>query len=421
MKKRVDHIIKDSFESNNLEKAPENIWGAIGNELDQSEVDSAVKNAFEMQSNKAPEAVWNNIQDQLDIDRVWIRISDHIFIKQRVSITQVAAMLLLLFVPFMLDRDPLFPFIDAGQKASVQQESVQGRNNEITQVSSIENLAVNQNASAVRTVNSIATNSHNSHNPESLTSGNSNAIVEENTNNLNDVKLSLLGLASIQESSKNSERLSFIPKPFNQRKLLGLTAGTVVALEQTRLMNNEARIGARKGSLIENKARLGASYGINLDYRFSSKYSLTGEYLIQSQINEAHNFYNKEGVYSEKEREVNLYRIGLMLSRHSRTRHHGVFHSSVGRIGGYVAGVKSDYTRVNGVITEVNSIYKRTDLGLRVEFAEQMYYRRLSIEAGLRANIGLFNMASQEGKIPPHLNYTQAISYGGHIRIGYSF
>ena len=126
-------------------------------------------------------------------------------------------------------------------------------------------------------------------------------------------------------------------------------------------------------------------------------------------------------MYSLKEREINSYKLALMLGWYTQPKLHGVSHSTVVKLGGYYSGVKSDYTMIDGAITDVNSIYKRNDSGLRLEVGKRLYVRSFVIDGGVRADYGLVNLTSTKSYIPSHLNFTRLVSGGAYLRIGYAF
>ena len=411
MKKDLNYIVRSSFENEGVEKAPNNFWDNISNELEQSEVDSIVKDSFEGQQDTAPEMVWERVQDQLDIDRVWIRIANKINIRRYGHLMRYVAVLLLLILPFNLD----FDVSDLTNAPSVIEATL---NNSI-EVS--DNLGVgNDIEDTNQEIPNLLGYQLNSASPAPSNSESNPVVdpVEVPVKNMTlDVNLATLPLASLNQTTLPEIQPLFTPKP---KRSLGLMLGGVASLDNTWILDNETRSGFDNESLVENEFTLGSSYGVFAEYQLKPRFSISAEYLFQSRSNQRLHFYD-HGVYSLKEREINSYKLALMLGWYTQPKLHGVSHSTVVKLGGYYSGVKSDYTMIDGAITDVNSIYKRNDSGLRLEVGKRLYVRSFVIDGGVRADYGLVNLTSTKSYIPSHLNFTRLVSGGAYLRIGYAF
>jgi hypothetical protein len=413
VKKDLNDIVHSAFEGEGAENAPNAIWSTISDELGKSKVDSAVKESFEAQYDKAPELVWERVQDQLDVDRVWTRIASKISIRKYGYLLRNVAILLILLLPFNLD----FDFIDSSIDSSDSNIENLGTSNELALISDKPNKkTVSKDHVVVKLIanepivhpSRIIIESHEPIKP-----------VEYTVDHLSmDAHMNTLPLVSIHQASDLELQSLFTPKP--KKRSLGLIVGGVASLENTWILDNETRSGFDNGSLVENEFSIGTSYGIFAEYQWKRRFSISGEYLFQSRSNQQTQIYDK-GKYMDKEREINSYKLALMLGWNTHPKFHGVSHSTVLRFGGYYSGVKSDYTSINHVITGVNSIYKRHDAGLRLELGKRIYLKSFIIEGGMKADYGMVNLASSKTIIPPHLNFTRLVSGGIYLKAAYAF
>ena len=413
MKKDLNHIVHSAFESEGAQNAPNSIWSTISDELRKSTVDSAVKESFEGQYDKAPEVIWERVQDQLDVDRVWTRIASKISIRKYGYLLRDVAILLILLLPFNLD----FDFIDSSIGSSDSNIENLGTSNELALISDKANKKdVSKDDVVVKLIANVpimhpSRRIIESHEPIKP--------VEHTVDHLSmDAHLNTLPLVSLHQASDLELQSLFTPKP--KKRSIGLMVGGVSSLENTWILDNATRSGFDNGSLVENEFSVGTSFGIFTEYQWKPRFSISGEYFFQSRSNQQTHIYDK-GKYVDKEREINSYKFALMLGWNTYPKFHGVSHSTVLRFGGYYTGIKSDYTRVNHVITSVNSIYKRHDAGLRLELGKRIYLKSFIIDGGIKAEYGMVNLASSKTVIPPHLNFTRLVSGGIYLKAAYAF
>ncbi|XOV67546.1 MAG: hypothetical protein ACFHU9_18180 [Fluviicola sp.] len=422
MKDDFKNIIQSAFENETSEKAPRDIWSAIGAELDQSKIDVAVKDSFEGKKGKkdaAPEFVWENVQDQLDIDRVWIRIANSIKIRKYVSYAQYAALLLLLLLPFNLDIYTSEPtLVNTGSTSRYMEISMEVNRDKndadaqlvLANTSSTE-LRTNQSRNSVNISNPIKS----SQSPLDLLSENR---TKPDVSISEYEKLDLLALNTIGLVWDHDIKPTFTPnKP---RRQIGLLIGAVGTGENTWIIDNETRSGFDNGSLVQNGFSLGSSYGVFAEYQIKPRFSIIGEYLIQSRLNQKANLF-QNGKYSLKEREVNSYRLAVFGGWNTTPKFYGVTHTTTVKFGGYYSGIKSDYTRIDGVLTKVNDINEGGDIGLHFELGKRIYLKSFVLDGGIRADYGLLNVASKKSNIPAHLNYTRMVSGGLYLKLAYTF
>lgn len=411
MKDDLNNIVRSSFEGSGAEKAPDNLWSAISDELEQSGVDTIVKDSFEGQRDAAPEMVWERVQDQLDIDRVWFNIAGRISIRRYGYYLHFAAMILLLLLPFNLDYN-FFETAEVGNAVN------SGDNSSTEYVTSTEdNNGQVQNEIVSNDVFTYPSNVGNSTSPEidpnpNISSNNSSFDLKTF-----DTRLASLDLIDLNNALVPTMKPLFSPKP---KRSIGLSVGAVSSLENTWVLDNSTRSGFDENSLVENEFSLGASYGVFAEYQIKPRFSITGEYIFQSRVNQHSHFY-ENGLYSHKEQEINSYKISLLAGWNTRPKFNGVSHCTVLRIGGYYTGVKSNFTHVNNTIREVNTIRKQHDGGVRMELGKKIYLRPFAIEGGLKVDYGLANLASQKSYIPAHLNFTRVVSGGLYLKAAYSF
>ncbi|XOV67879.1 MAG: hypothetical protein ACFHU9_01650 [Fluviicola sp.] len=406
----LNNIVRSSFEDSGAEKAPESLWLSINSELEQREIDTIVKDSFEGQKDTAPEMVWQRVEDQLDIDRVWFNIVGKIKIRHYSRYLRFAAMLLLLLLPFNLDYN-LFETTTV----RITTTSTDLSSNDFT--SSIDETN-EQPQEEIIVANSFMYQS-NVPNSSSKDDPKPNVSTHKATSDLTeiDTRLAILDLASIDNGLVPAIHPLISPKP---KRSVGLLIGAVTSLENTWVLDNETRSGFDENSLVENEFSLGTSYGIFAEYQMKPRFSLTGEYLFQSRAKQHSHFYDN-GIYSHKEQEINSYRLSLLAGWNTRPKFYGVSHSTVFRLGAYYSGVKSNYVQINHAITEVNTIRKQRDAGIRAELGKKVYLKSFALEGGIRANYGLGNLASQKSFIPSHLNFTRLVSGGLYLKAAYAF
>ncbi|MBL4862818.1 MAG: hypothetical protein JKY09_07375 [Crocinitomicaceae bacterium] len=427
MSDKLDNIINSSFSNERSESAPDFVWGGIKDELaNSSEVDAKVKNSFESGMEQVPEMVWEKVQDQLDVDRVWLNIVKRIALPRNRSILRYACSVLILLLPFALDY---YSVENNGlnltsEKYIIHSEFLSQQNSFNNEDDNLLTSSINddKSKSSIKDLNITK-------------SGQSNQVVKTDDHRINQDGITTFASVITEELFEGLEvlplklllltRNNFDPelaipyRPILKRKI-GITIGSVASLDDTWIIDNDTRNGFDSESIVENKISLASSYGAFVDTKLGRRYSIQGEYLFQSKTRQLTQLYIN-GEYSLKEREINTYKALIMLSRNFEPRFNGVTHSTSIRFGGYVSGVKSDYTRYNHVLLEFNSIYKRNDIGLRFEIGEKVHLRSVSIEGGIKGEYGLLNLASYKGKIPPHLNFTRVASVGAYIKLGYSF
>ncbi|MCR9172852.1 MAG: porin family protein [bacterium] len=414
MSEDLDHIVNDAFENaGSKDRAPEMAWSAISYELSRSKVDTAVKESFEGQQDTAPEMVWERVQDQLDIDRVWTRIMGRIYIQKRFHFLRYAAVLLILLLPFHLD----FDFFESNSaEGSVSHPHVSTA--PVQRNTNSKEFVQPTNATETSAQNASVKNVLPSPTPiEDITSDNGDDLATNNTLKRFQALPGTLALATLEPHREDFSIPSFEqPKPQHS---LGLTIGGISSLENTWILDNETREGFDSESLVENEIALGASYGVFAEYQLRPRLAITAEYLFQSRTNQRTNYYN-HGTYTNKVREINHSKLSLLLGWNSQPHYFGVSHSTVARLGAYYSRVKSDYTYNNGFLTDINSVYQRSDAGLRMELGKRIYWKSLQFEGGLVANYGMINLASSKSYIPSHLNFTRLVSGGLYLRAGYT-
>ena len=427
MSDKLDDIINSSFSNGENESAPDFVWGGVNDYLDNSSVvDAKVKSSFESANESAPEMVWDKVQDQLDIDRAWVNIVNRITLPRRKRILAYACSVLLLFLPFVLDHnsietnptglisEEITNYSESGSELnspnSDSDKSIVRPIKSDKPLLDFVDLYANQSAQVNQT-NKPGSNAGLNIDPSTIPS----LISVEIDGTLETLALEpiLLARNDVQPSLLNPRR------PIVKRNL-GITIGGVGSLCNSWVIDNDTRNGFDPESIVENKFSLASSYGAFVDVKIGRRYSIQGEYLFQSKTRQLTQLYI-DGEYTLKEREINAYKIVLMASRNFEPKSAGLKHSTSIRFGGYLSGVKSDFTRYNDVLLKFNSIYKRNDIGLRFEIAKKIHLKSFSIEGGIKGEYGLLNLAPYQDKTPPHLNFTRTASVGAFIKLGYSF
>jgi len=412
----MKNIVRSAFEHQSSESAPNSIWSAIHNELALNEVDVAIKESFEGQQGKAPEMVWERVQNQLDIERVWTRIASKIQIRRYGYVLRYACAVLLLLIPFALD------FNNVEMNSSMTSD--QGNRDATTNPSrTIEATNREQSTEQSNSIQSTATVQ-----ATLLTIPNTprfvNVVIPKSsqeivTKEIGDLaQLKTRPVLALNQPQNLQLQPFFNPKP---KRSLGLIVGGVSSLDNTWIIDNETRSGFDDQSLVENEISMASSYGAFAEYQINRRYSIFAEYLFQSRTRQHALVYNESGKYIDKLREINTYKLAFLVTRYSQPKFNGISHSTLLRFGGYMSGVKNDFTTLDGVITNVNSVYKRHDIGLRAEIGKRIYLRSFVIEGGIKTEFGLANLASFKSNIPPQLNFTRLVSGGAYIRLGYSF
>ncbi len=409
----LNHIIRSAFEENSSESAPNSLWSAIDTELTENEIDVTIKDSFESQQSAAPEMVWERVQNQLDIDRVWIRIAGKIRIKKYAYVLRYACAAIILMLPFALDYDFNTSEINVNQNA-VSPPIAVGKS---VVISLEDSLVIESNSfKAPRIIQAVADRNNQIINAEPLPTPVDTNIVDEKMDF--DDYIAMRPMASIAQSERLQLKTKLSLKP---KRSIGLIVGAVSSLDNTWIIDNDTRTGFDSESLVDNQISLGSSFGAFAEYQLNRRYSIFAEYLFQSRSRQHQDIFDNEGFYTHKEREVNSYKFALMVTRYTQPKFHGVSHRTLFRFGGYYSGVKSDLTYTDQIVTSVNSIYKRHDVGLRMEIGQRVYLKSFILEGGIKSEYGLANLASDKSEIPPHLNFTRFVSGGLYLKAAYSF
>ena len=426
MTDKIDHIVNKSFSNGEKESAPDFVWGRISDELTESSVvDQKVKASFNSGADSAPEMVWEKIQDQIDIDHVWMQIAKRLVLPKKMNVLKYAAAILILMLPFMLDYNNSEFNITSSEFENVASKE---SSTKAVLVGKVQHVNIpSKSASEKSTISSL----HGFLNNRNIVNSSLNSVsgIQNSTSSINSLPsepsvvntLPMVPLSPIlvtyQYDLDNSHASPL--KPLLKRRL-GITLGAVASIDNTWILNNETRRGFDSESLVENKLSFASSYGIFADVKFGRRYSLQPEYLFQSRTRQITQLYIN-GDYSKKEIEINSYKISLLLSRNFDPKIHGITHSTSLRLGAYLSGIKSNETKVNEILINKNDLYKRHNIGLRMEMGKKLYLRSWSFDVGLKGEYGFLNLASHTDKIPMKFNFTRELSLGAYFKFGYSF
>lgn len=437
----MDHIKKE-FEAVQR-KAPSDLWSKIDSCVNLAADDIIIKESFEEVSRTAPEGSWQSINRQLVIDDVWNRIAAYYDKKKRriawfwtgIVLVLIGSSLVFLlqdnqgtvrYTSYPRSTGPDSNQHDLGVDIAVDEISNSGNNKEFngTTVNIYqEDLLVNDeivesNTSIVEDVYSVAESSVFlvdpiiSDNYEGQLSNDQLVLSDDRESDL----LQLLNSSTITplKFSPIYPELVRIEQQEQKRKKY-ISLGTVVYAGSSWILNNEVKSGFNSNSLIQNKLSLGWMTGVQMDFHLSKSWGIEAEYDFFSQLNQSYNYYD-EGRFSEQRFRINQQKIGI-------TPYIGKQLMSGVDVRGYVGPFVS-YTMIDYQVQSENQSaaeFATLDYGFRLGGGVSKPLGRLLLGIGIRSDVGIFNIATNQQLLPKKFNYTTTLTAGGYLSLSYRF
>lgn len=422
MKNNFLNKIKDSFESENAENAPDFIWGNLSKNLDdKTSIDSLVSQSFKnTEFESAPNHIWDNIQDQLDIDSTWVSILNVLnkeqykgaFLKRAVVIVGI------LLIPFFLSDPILNEFGNANTFRSIQSAEIEGKTNLISQFK----------ADSVITIEKVAKTKKELANKRTISSKkniiNTRAKKEEKItvhtlNNIESIKLLTVKTENIEAITINDsinklkqiEPFEFIiPSPKEKR----LSFGLITNLNNSWLIDNETRKGFKQTSLVENKFSFGYDVGAFINYNLSNNFLLQTHLYGYSLTQQNKNTYLK-GKYIRKTIRFESIKLALLIGFKKELLFKKVKQENVFLLGGFSEKTTHTHEVINEKVFATDEIYKSINYGIKMNFGRRYVFNKVIPEIGINSELSLGNL--NKG-IYSNFNHTRKFNIGIYFKIG---
>jgi len=466
-KHNIDEVIKSSFENTNF-KAPESLWANISANISNNphtELDDRIRESFEKQKDAVPNSVWENVNHQLNIDRVWKGIDSGLnkiaYRKVIRKVASLAALLLLFaylgyknfseenpqitFTEFNIDNDKVINKTVKGEKVTFEShniganelskgssdvfEDVNGESNDnsrdIIQVLKIEKLnfennnSSNQVGSSVKNVQKLITlNSLEDSGFEHLALKGIevfNASISDNTDNLPKQKVEFLNNIIVPSIKPVAEFYQKIEKaPLINKTFVGIT----YALNNTWIINNRTKESFDKNSLSSSTLSYTNNYGLIVDYPLVRKFTVSGQFFINSVESQKYNFY-EDGKYHTQKIDLKYYKTAILINREIPLYSQKFDYSFVVGCGAYFAYVSNFSSQKDGLPTDVKSDYDEINYGTKVAIGPQIKTETIKISVGVNSDYGVNNIYKGSSEYPPSLNKTNSSNIGVFVNVMY--
>lgn len=413
-----DDIIRSSFgNEEDTSGAPEFNWDLFDSHKTEDSLTSLIINSFESQIEKAPESVWDKIQDQLDIDNAWQKIGVSISFNRYSYFNKVALVLILISLPFSLDKafnlNTLLDYNKKSQIAVVKTSPAIPKEKLITpKKHSIINDA--KNSSTFQSTPLKDETFEFVHGKSDQPLMNSNITPDDSE--FYSIKLNTL---SLKRMSNNFTSLDILPKRSINQIKKAFSIGIAASLDYTSLVDNDHRRGRLSESTVENIFETGENLGVFVEYFPKENITVLGAIDFVSRLREKNNYFSEKGEFLTYNRVIDQQKLSILIGYQSMPKYSFVAHSSVARLGAYVSRINNDITLVNGNIQALNSSYSRYDIGLKAEIGKKLFFNKFQLESGLKGDFGLSNLANLHKNISPQFNRTRSISVGVFARASY--
>ncbi len=424
----LDDKLKTSFESTTY-KAPS--FNAMFDAAEFS-IDKKVAESFESQDVILPSYIWNNIQNQLDVNWVWKNIEDKIKINtfswRRVA--SIAAILtVFLSIPFNISNEAIsvnYTELAVNLNSKIVEQSVttngilaqNGIDNFSNQTNKTDNLNGNlsPNSNVLEAGDEVPlVISENQSADINLTQDKKNDSFGKDQNmnqNLASINLNrdLLNISNPLpiDLIPNQDKLK--SKPIAQFRV-GLYGSTM----STWVIDEESKSSFLGNTLSSNKLAISSALGLQVDYNFNRNHGLSLYYILNSSSKGKIGFYEDNGFYAIKTKEIVYNQLALTYNFMSNYKTNVVDRNHVFGVGAYAGRKKTSSTYTNDVMTTFNSLYRDFDFGVKLSVGQQFHFGDVTVGTGLTSNIGLRNILNDSQSKATNFNF------GGYANLSYNF
>lgn len=449
---KMDDIIRDGFNDQKF-KAPEGLWNEVKGVISEEPVlDNKIKEGFEDVAPHAPDHVWDGINKQLNIDRAWDGVL--VFLNRRTAIRRALSaslvLLLLLFVWGGYDwysHGQLFQLVHnvepstEGQliaqqdNQTVEGDDIDEHNHEADNYSldsadpgfgeqSEEAMDITP-AGIDDEAGSLAYDQNQVGGVEDLVG---DPIEHHEVSSVGHEELATQGVLEevdrksiwfnttldlVGPTSKEPLDYEFPTSNETPRWI----AGGSFAYNRTWIVNNDARAGRDKYSLVGSSAGYASSMGIWGRYQFDGSHSVM---LAVNQSSFLQNFNSyQDGHYLTRSLEIKEIRFALSY-RHDfslfANSEKTVFLTAGPYVGTVIdAHLKGDRPKY------INNEFQNRDWGVSAAIGQSIGMGSFRFEYGIRGDYGMTSIFSGNSRLPAEFNLTELRSVGGFVSLGYIF
>jgi hypothetical protein len=402
----IDKKITSSFENVNV-KAPK--FSELQKNSDTI-FNKKIKGSFEKERYVLPNSVWNNIENKLDVYKTWNKIVNNIYTNSFswYRLAFVASLLIItLLIPFKFADEKMRSYLSfSGTKVTYS-----NKNKSLQVVSNQQVLQTNSNQLNHIDNNTLIKTEKPFNSRKLISNKINNDLFDNETlkikNNqdkrLNNIELISLNPTPIYLNQSLNEMIEINPIE-NTAKKSKFSVGLFASINTSILNDEETRASFKSNNLTTYKPTLSSSKGIVADYFFNDKLSLSAYYLFQSTSKGKTAFFNGDGFYTIKTKQIDYSKYALLVN-YSFNFNDGKLNTrnSFG-VGPYFAVNNGSVTYQNDVITSFNSNYKKYDYGLKVALGKELIFNEFIIGGGVTSDVGLSNIINNANQFTSNFN-----------------
>jgi len=409
----IDHKLKSSLENLDF-KAPKFSELFINS---NTVLNNKIKQSFERERYVLPNSVWDNLQNKIDVKHTWNRLANNIQINtfswKRLAF--VASLLIItLLVPFKFANEKIGAFsfkdivsLNKDNSLQIVNERQLVKTN-VNQLNNIDKVILNNDKQINVSQQNTNIISHGLVGEEDI------EIKNQEEKKLITVEPISFNLTPIHLYQPKKELIELIPND-NKMKKNKLTIGLFASVNSSLLNDKETRASFNSNNLTSFKPVISSSKGIVVDYWLNSKFSLSAYYLFRSTSKGKLAFYNDEGFYTIKTKEIDYSKYAVLLNYSFKIKQNKLNTRNIFGVGPYLGVNKESFIYQNDVLTTYNSNYKKYDYGFKLVLGKELIFNDIILGGGITSDIGLRNII----KLPNQ--YASNMNIGGYLNVKYKF
>jgi hypothetical protein len=223
-----------------------------------------------------------------------------------------------------------------------------------------------------------------------------------------DFRLDYIGLISFNSkpiylNQPINELIELTPNE-NIAKKTKFSVGLFASLNTSIVNDEETRASFNSNNLIAYKPTISSSKGIIIDYIFNDKLSLSAYYLFQSTSKGKTAFYNSDGFYTIKTKQIDYSKYALLVNYSFNSKNSKLITNNIIGLGPYFGVNKGSVIYQNDVITSFNSNFKKHDYGFKLILGKELMFKEFILGAGLTSDVGLKNVIDSSNQFTSNFN-----------------
>lgn len=409
----IDQKVKSSLENLDL-KAPKFSELFINSD---TVLNNKIKESFEKKRYVLPNSVWDNLQNKIDVKYTWNRLANNIQINSFswTRLAFVASLLIVtLLVPFKFANEKIGAFsfkdivsVNKDNSLQVVNERQLVKTN-VNQLNNIDKVILNKDKQI--NVSQQNTNIIN----HGLVGEKDIEIKNQQDKKLISVKPISFNLTPIHLYQPKKDLIELIPNKSKEKKNK-LAIGLFASVNSSLLNDEETRASFKSNNLTSFKPVVTVSKGIVVDYWLNSKFSLSTYYLFQSTSKGKLAFYNDEGFYTIKTKQIDYSKYAMLLNYSFKIKQNKLNSRNIFGVGPYFGVNKGSFIYQNDVLTTYNSNFKKYDYGVKMVLGKELIFNDIILGGGITSDIGLRNIIKLQNQ------YASNMNIGGYLNVKYKF